>query len=69
MLAINVKPYFSCRFHQFQDFEGPVSMASPQSSFLAAPLHVQHLEKALRLDPFLGYLQGVFTDPYLANIR
>ncbi|XP_020632652.1 DNA helicase INO80-like [Orbicella faveolata] len=42
-------------------------MASPQPS-LAAPLHVQHLEKALRLDPFLSYLEGVFTDPYSTNI-
>ncbi|XP_022779370.1 DNA helicase INO80-like [Stylophora pistillata] len=42
-------------------------MASPQSS-LAPPLHVQHLEKALRLDPFLSYLEGVFRDPYLSTI-
>lgn len=47
----------------------PVSMASPQSSALAAPLYVQHLEKALRLDPFLSYLEGVFKDPFLSNIR
>lgn len=42
-------------------------MASPQSS-LAAPLYVQRLEKALRLDPFLSYLDGIFRDPYLSNI-
>lgn len=29
---------------------------------------MQHLEKALRLDPFLSYLEGVFRDPYLSTI-
>ena len=65
---LNMKVHFSCQFHRFQDFKGFVSMASPQSS-LAAPLYVQRLEKALRLDPFLSYLDGVFTEPYLSNLR
>lgn len=67
-LAVTKNGLFTCGFHQFQVFQGFVSMASPQPS-LAAPLHVQHLQKALRLDPFLGYLEGVFTDPYSTNIR
>ncbi|XP_048586303.1 chromatin-remodeling ATPase INO80 isoform X2 [Nematostella vectensis] len=34
----------------------------------APPLHVQHLEKALRLDPFFRHVEGVFSDPFLASL-
>lgn len=46
----------------------PMDMASPNAS-PAPPLHVQHLEKALRLEPFLGFVEGIFSDPFLSNLR
>lgn len=35
----------------------------------APPLHVQHLEKALRLESFLNHVEGFLNDPSLAGIR
>jgi len=43
-------------------------MASPISS-PAPPLHVQHLEKALRLEPFFGFVEGVFSDQFIGSLR
>ena len=34
---------------------------------LSRPLHVQQLESALRLGPFLNYVEKVVTDPLLSR--
>lgn len=30
---------------------------------LAKPLHIQRVENALKLEPFLGYVESILTDP------
>ena len=30
---------------------------------LAKPLHIQRVENALKLEPFLGYVENILTEP------